>query len=54
MGGGKKGFTTKTVYDHLTSSDNGSNYKHIWKAKIPYKIKIFSWLIENNAVLITW
>jgi hypothetical protein len=22
-----------------------------WKSKIPYKIKIFTWLLENNAIL---
>ena len=47
--GGK--FTTKSVYDHLSSEDVGPNFKHLWKAKIPYKIKIFLWLLENGAVL---
>jgi hypothetical protein len=49
--GGRKIFNTKSVYDHLTISDSGDGYKHIWKAKIPYKIKIFGWLLENNAIL---
>jgi hypothetical protein len=44
-------FNTKSVYDHLTISDSGNGYKHIWKAKIPYKIKIYGWLLENNAIL---
>ena len=47
--GGK--FTSKSVYDHLSSDDTGSNFKHIWKAKIPYKIKIFLWLLESRVVL---
>jgi len=27
------------------------HFRHIWKAKIPYKIKIFVWLLEQNAIL---
>jgi hypothetical protein len=50
-GEGKKSFTTKSVYNHLTSDEKGNNYKHIWKSRIPYKIKIFTWLMENNAIL---
>ena len=29
-----------------------NRFKHVWKAKISYKIKIFMWLVENNAILI--
>jgi hypothetical protein len=39
------------MYDHLTRDDEGCPFSHIWKAKIPYKIKIFTWLLENNVVL---
>ena len=28
-----------------------NRFKHVWKAKISYKIKIFMWLVENNAIL---
>jgi hypothetical protein len=48
---GKKSFTTKSVYNHLTSDEKGDNYKHIWKSRIPYKIKTFTGLMENNAIL---
>jgi hypothetical protein len=34
-----------------TKNDDGSSFSHIWKAKIPLEIKIFTWLMENNAVL---
>lgn len=44
-------FSTKSVYEHITKADKGQGYKHIWKAKIPYKIKFFLWLLELNAVL---
>jgi hypothetical protein len=26
-------------------------HKHIWKGKIPPKINIFLWLMENNPIL---
>lgn len=44
-------FTVKCTYDYLTKDDAGYSYGKIWKAKIPYKIKIFVWLIELGAVL---
>jgi hypothetical protein len=48
---GKGIYTTKSVYDQLTSGDSGKHFQYIWKAKLPYKIKIFTWLMENNAIL---
>lgn len=42
---------TKSVYDHLTLCPGGAQFSHNWKANIPYKIKIFTWLVENGAVL---
>ncbi|TVU43075.1 hypothetical protein EJB05_09511, partial [Eragrostis curvula] len=44
-------FSVKSVYDHLTRDDNGASYKHIWRSKIPEKIKIFLWLLENGVIL---
>ena len=44
-------FSTKSMYNHLTSDESGPKFSHIWKAKIPYKIKIFCWLAEKNAIL---
>jgi hypothetical protein len=49
-GGGGGHFTTKTVYDHLTKNDCGNSFQHIWRSKIPLKIKIFTWQLENNAI----
>jgi len=46
-----KCFSTKYVYDILTKEESGRGFKHIWKAKIPYKIKNFMWLAKNNAIL---
>jgi len=44
-------FSVKSTYDRLTSNDNGDSFSRIWKAKLPYKIKIFLWLIEQGAIL---
>jgi hypothetical protein len=29
---------------------NDQGYKHIWQAKIPLKIKIFMWLLQNTIL----
>ena len=48
--GGNKIFTTKSTYNHLAYQPR-AHFGHIWKAKIQYKIKIFTWLLEKNAIL---
>jgi len=48
----KKGtFSVKTVYNGLSRSETGIYHKRIWKGRIPAKIKIFLWLISNDAIL---
>lgn len=50
--GGKKNiFSVKSVYNALTASDFGHCFNHIWKGKIPAKIKFFMWLMEHDAIL---
>jgi hypothetical protein len=44
-------FSVKSVYKAMIASDNGSYHQNIWKGKIPAKIKIFLWLVMNNAIL---
>jgi len=44
-------FSDKSLYNGFTVNDAGPSFKYIWKGKIPAKIKIFLWLMENNAVL---
>jgi hypothetical protein len=44
-------FSVKSTYKFLCRHDCGYNSKRIWKAKIPLKIKIFLWLVEQNAIL---
>ena len=46
-----KNFSSQLVYNFLTKENSRKHFKHVWKAKIPYKIKIFLWLVENNAIL---
>jgi hypothetical protein len=49
--GKNKEFSVKSLYDNITSITYGPYLKHIWKGKIPPKIKIFMWLLENNVLL---
>lgn len=44
--------SVKSMYNALTTDDNEPAHQKIWKGKIPAKIKIFMWLLENNAILI--
>ncbi|WVZ79760.1 LOW QUALITY PROTEIN: hypothetical protein U9M48_027301 [Paspalum notatum var. saurae] len=44
-------FTVKSFYKALTVGVQGPELKHIWRSKIPPKIKIFLWFIENNVLL---
>jgi hypothetical protein len=46
-----KKFSIKTMYAHLCSTDIDIYNKRIWKAKIPLKIKVFMWLLQQNAIL---
>jgi hypothetical protein len=46
-----KQFLVKSVYEQLTKCDDGPSYKRIWKTMIPEKIKVFAWLVEQNAKL---
>jgi hypothetical protein len=43
-------FTVRSMYEQLTQIESGASHKHIWKAKIPSKIKYFLWLLENDAI----
>jgi hypothetical protein len=44
-------FSMKSTYNALTCFEGGSSFKNIWKGKILAKIKIFLWLVANNAIL---
>jgi hypothetical protein len=44
-------FSVKSMYTHMFNNEADSPNKKIWRAKIPLKIKIFMWLIHQNAIL---
>jgi hypothetical protein len=46
-----RNFSVKSMYDHLCSGDVNESNNKIWKSKIPLKIKIFMWLIQQDAIL---
>jgi len=37
----------RSTYKHLCSKKFGDSFRKFWKAKIPLKIKIFIWLLEE-------
>jgi hypothetical protein len=39
------------MYKHLCKNDYGPNFKNIWKAKMPLKVKIFMWLALQETIL---
>jgi hypothetical protein len=44
-------FSVKSTYKYLSRLDVGLSFKKIWKAKIPLKIRVFMWLVSQNAIL---
>jgi hypothetical protein len=45
------GNSVKSVYEFLSREGAGGSYKRVWQAKIPEKIKIFMWLVEQKTIL---
>jgi hypothetical protein len=43
--------SVKSVYKQLTKHEFGPSFKRIWKAKLTEKIKVFMWLVQQNAIL---
>jgi hypothetical protein len=39
------------MYVFLEKTISGANYKWIWGAKLPLKIKIFMWQLFQNAIV---
>jgi hypothetical protein len=46
-----KFFSVKSTYEQLTKGDFGNSYRRVCRAKMPEKIKIFMWLLEQKAIL---
>lgn len=42
-----------SLYNALTLNEAGNIHRMLWKGRIPAKIKIFLWLLENNAAVLT-
>jgi hypothetical protein len=42
--------TVKSVSKDLSSLGIDRSFKHLWKSKIPLKIKVWIWLIWHNAI----
>jgi hypothetical protein len=49
--GESKNFSVKTMYAQLCRTNAEIHNKRIWKAKIPLKVKVFIWLLQQNAIL---
>jgi hypothetical protein len=47
----KKVFNVKSIYDHLSRDVVRPQFSRIWKSKLPEKIKIFMWLLEQKTIL---
>jgi hypothetical protein len=43
-------FTVKSMYKHLCSNGRDRSFRHLWKSKIPLKIKVWLWMIWHNAI----
>jgi hypothetical protein len=44
-------FSVKSMYNDLLSGHTVSLKKHIWKLKVPLKIKIFMWFLHKKVIL---
>jgi hypothetical protein len=43
-------FSVKSMYKHLCMNGTDRSFRHLWKSKIPLKIKTWLWLIWHNAI----
>lgn len=43
-------YSVKSLYDNLAWGGRDRSFRHLWKAKIPHKIKVWLWLIWHNAI----
>jgi hypothetical protein len=39
-----------SLYKHLCNNGIDRSFRHLWKSRIPLKIKIWLWLIWHNAI----
>jgi hypothetical protein len=43
-------FIVKSMYDHLLCNETYNPNTKLWKSKTPLKVKIFMWLVQQNAI----
>uniref|UniRef100_A0A453PGZ4 Reverse transcriptase zinc-binding domain-containing protein n=1 Tax=Aegilops tauschii subsp. strangulata TaxID=200361 RepID=A0A453PGZ4_AEGTS len=44
-------FTVKSMYIDVINSSVIPNSKHVWKVKVPLKIKVFMWFVHKQVIL---
>jgi len=44
-------FTVSSMYNALISNGNVQFEKHLWKLKMPLKIKIFMWYLKRDVIV---
>jgi hypothetical protein len=48
---GSKGFSVNSLYKKKMNDQVAVPYRFLWKSKLPYKIKVFIWLVVRNKIL---
>lgn len=43
-------YFVKSLYENLAWGGKDRSFRHLWKAKIPLKIRVWLWLIWHNAI----
>uniref|UniRef100_A0A453G4S4 Reverse transcriptase zinc-binding domain-containing protein n=1 Tax=Aegilops tauschii subsp. strangulata TaxID=200361 RepID=A0A453G4S4_AEGTS len=44
-------FSVKSMYTDLINTGNIPRTVHIWKVKVPLKIKVFTWFVHKGVIL---
>ena len=44
-------FTVKSMYIDVINSSVIRSSKHVWKVKVPLKIKVFMWFVHKQVIL---
>lgn len=44
-------FSVKSMYRYLFTMETNKPNKKLWKSKIPVKVKVLMWLVQENAIL---
>ena len=44
-------FSVKSMYLDVINSNFISSSKHVWKVKVPLKVKVFMWFVHKQVIL---